>query len=69
MNIILREKEVRQKIMQTINESELPAFMVRTILKDYYEQLESIEQQQYQEALAEEQKKEDKKNKGKEAIK
>lgn len=61
MNIIVREKEVRQQIMQIINESNLPAFIVRTILKDYYEQLEPIEQQQYQEALAEEQKKEEKK--------
>lgn len=60
-NIIVREKEVRQDILKIINESQLPAFIVRIILKDYYEQLEPIEQQQYQEALTEEQKKEEKK--------
>lgn len=66
-HIIIREREVRQDILKIINESELPAFMVRTILKDYYEQLEPIEQQQYKEALQqyeqEQQAKEEKKKK------
>lgn len=45
--LILKERETREKIVQTINESGLPAIMLRSIFKDVLEQLNILEQQQY----------------------
>ena len=55
--VILKEREVKEKIVETINSSGLPAFMLKTILKDLFEQLNVIEQQQYEEALKNKEKK------------
>lgn len=55
--VILKEREVKEKIVETINTSGLPAFMLKTILKDLFEQLNVIEQQQYEEALKNKEKK------------
>lgn len=55
--VILKEREVREKIVEIINNSGLPAFMLKTIIKDLYGQLEAIEQQQYAEALKNKEKK------------
>lgn len=41
-------KETKQKLLQTINESNLPAFILEPILKDYYEQIIKISEQQYE---------------------
>ena len=49
--VILKERELRENIVETINKSGLPAFMLKTFIKDLYNQLEVIEQQQYAEAL------------------
>ena len=49
--LILKEREVREKIAEIINNSGLPAFVLKTIIKEFYEQLNVIEQQQYGEAL------------------
>lgn len=49
--IIIKEKEVREKIINIINSSELPAFILKPIIKDLYEQLNNIEEQQYQQAI------------------
>lgn len=49
--IILKEREVREKIVETINNSGLPAFVLKNIIKELYDQLSNIEQQQYEEAL------------------
>jgi len=50
-DLILREKEIRQKIVNIINNSGLPAILVKPMLKDFLEQVEVLEQKQYQEAL------------------
>lgn len=50
--LILREKEYRDKLTQISNEIGLPAFIMKAVVKDLYEQLNNLEQQQYQEALA-----------------
>lgn len=55
--VILKEREVREKVVEIINNSGLPAFMLKPIIKDLYDQLEVVEQQQYAEALKNKEKK------------
>jgi hypothetical protein len=50
--LILKEREYRDKLTQTSNEIGLPAFIMKAVVKDLFEQLTNLEQQQYQEALA-----------------
>ena len=49
--LILKERETREKVVEIINDSGLPAVMLKTIIKELYDQLNVIEQQQYEEAL------------------
>lgn len=49
--IILREREYREKLANITNEIQLPAFILKPIIKEMYEQLNMIEEQQYNEAL------------------
>ena len=61
-DLIIRESETRQKLADTINNSNLPAFILEPMIKDIYEQVTKIKEQQYNEAKASlEQKKEKKK--------
>lgn len=55
--LIIKEREFKENIVKTINDSGLPAFMLKPIIKDLYGQLEVIEQQQYAEALKNKEKK------------
>lgn len=48
--IILKERELKEKLVQTINSSKLPAFILKPMLKELYEQLNMLEQQQYEQA-------------------
>ena len=57
--VILKERETREKIVQVINESELPAFILKPIFKDILEQINEIEIQQYNLALSNKIKEED----------
>lgn len=50
-NIILKERELREKLAEVVNDSGLPAFILKPIVKEMYEQLVNIEQQQYEEAI------------------
>lgn len=50
--LILKEVEYREKITNLTNEIGLPAFIIKPIIKDLFEQLSNLEQQQYQQALA-----------------
>ena len=59
--LILKEREFKMKIIDLINNSNLPAFILKPTLKDLYEQLNDLEQQQYEEAKKA---KEEKKSKG-----
>ena len=49
--VIIKNMEFKQKLVGLINESGLPAFILKPIFKDIYEQLNVLEQQQYQEVL------------------
>ena len=49
-DIILKEKELRVNVRDAINKSKLPAFIVKSILKDFFEQTCFLEQQQYEKA-------------------
>nr|DAR36287.1 MAG TPA: hypothetical protein [Caudoviricetes sp.] len=48
--LILKNEEFKEKIVQDINESQLPAFILKPIIKDIYEQIITLEQKQYMEA-------------------
>lgn len=63
----LRIEEVRNQIANTINEANLPAYILKPIVKDFYTQLQNLEQQeliqaqrQYEKSLNEEKKTENK---------
>lgn len=60
--LILKEVEYREKITNLTNEIGLPAFIIKPIIKDLFEQLTNLEQQQYQQALAIKKEKEEKAN-------
>lgn len=50
--LILKERETKEKIVQIINESELPAFILKPIFKDILEQINQIEMEQYNLAIS-----------------
>lgn len=64
--LILKERETKEKIVQVVNESGLPAFILKPILKEFYEQVVVLEENQYQQALNSKQ--EEKKGTKKEAT-
>lgn len=49
--LILKDREVKQRLVEVINDSNLPAFILKPIIKEIYEQLNNLTEQQYQEAL------------------
>lgn len=46
--IILRERELRDTIVQIINKANLPAFIIKPIIKELYEQIIMLEDKQYE---------------------
>lgn len=62
--LILKEAEYRNKIVQLTNESKLPAFIIKSVVKDLYEEIINIEKQQYEQALNYKQQKELEEKKG-----
>lgn len=40
----LRIEEVKNQIANTINEAKLPAYLLKPIIKDFYMQLQNLEQ-------------------------
>lgn len=63
----LKIEEIRNQIANTINEANLPAYILKPIIKDFYTQLQNLEQQeliqaqrQYKKSLNEEKKIENK---------
>lgn len=59
--LILKERETREKVVDLINNSGLPAVMLKPIFKEMYDQISSIEAQQYNQALANKKEKKSKK--------
>ena len=58
--LILKERETKEKLIEIINNSNLPAFILKPILKDLFEQTNLIEAQQYEQAKKQVENKEDK---------
>lgn len=58
--ITLQVEEFKQKIVQLINNSKLPAFIIRPIIIDINNQLVQLEQAQYEADLKEYKEKEEK---------
>ena len=48
--VILMKKEFEENLVELINESKLPAFILKPIIKDLLEQLNLLEQQQLEQA-------------------
>ena len=63
--LIIKETEFKQELVNAINNSGLPAFMLEPMLKDIYEQVQREKERQYQEAVMAKEK-ETKKKEGKE---
>ena len=60
--LIVKEQETRENLVKVLNESKLPACMLEPILKEMYEQVSKLKEEQYNQAKANlEQKKEKKK--------
>lgn len=49
--LIIREREFKAKLVELINNSNLPAFIIKPTLKDLFGQVNLLEEQQYNEAL------------------
>ncbi len=49
--LIIKEKKFREEIAELINNSEIPAIMIKPILKELYEQVSILEIQQYNKAV------------------
>lgn len=60
--LIIKEREFKEKLVQGINESGLPACMIKPALKEMFEQASVLEQQQYEIACANKDKKEKEEN-------
>lgn len=60
--ILIKERELRNGIAELINKAELPAIIIKPILKDMYDQINILEQQQYELALKNIKEKEEKKD-------
>lgn len=48
--IIVKEREIRNKVVELVNTSGLPAFILKPIFKEMYDQLCIVDNQQYEEA-------------------
>lgn len=46
--IIIKERQLREDISKLINDAKLPAIILKPILKEFYEQILILEQQQYE---------------------
>lgn len=59
--LILKERETKEKIVELINNSNLPAVMIRPILEEMLRQISIVEEKQYEQALKSKEQKKDKK--------
>ena len=60
-DLIILAHEFKQELVNTINNSGLPAFVLEPIIKDIYEQILKEDNRQYQEAVMAKEKKNKKK--------
>lgn len=67
--LILKDRRFKEDIINVVNNSGLPAFMIKPFFKELLEQLETLEQKQYEEAIRIKQKEEQEKQDTKEENK
>lgn len=48
--LIIKERETREKLVELVNNSQLPAILLKPMFKDMLEQLNIIEETQYNQA-------------------
>ena len=67
--LILKERKIREDIVNAINDANLPAFILKPIIKELHDEIIALDNEQYAEALKikeaqekEETKEEDKKD-------
>ena len=46
-NLILKERETKQKLVDVISQAHLPAFILQYIIKDLYEEVSRLASEQY----------------------
>lgn len=49
--IIIEERKLRENLVQVLNNSNLPAIIKKYVLREMFEQIEVIEQKQYEQAV------------------
>ena len=49
--LILKEREIKEELIKIINNSGLPAFILKSIIKEFLEQLNILSDQEYKESL------------------
>lgn len=50
-DLIIKEREFKENLVKTVNESKLPAFIMKSVLKEMLEQINLLEIQQYNQAV------------------
>ncbi len=50
-DLIILERQTKEKIAEIINTSNLPAFVLKSMMQDFFNQLNIIGEKQYQEAI------------------
>lgn len=48
--LILKERELKENLVNAMNESGLPAFILRSVLKDFLDTVDILEAQEYEKA-------------------
>ena len=48
--LIVKEREIRNQLEELVNNSGLPALILKPIARDFYEQISQLEQTQYENA-------------------
>ena len=58
--LILNERKFKEEIINIVNNSNLPAFIIKPFLQDLLRQIDTLEQKQYEEAKKAEEEKQKK---------
>lgn len=61
--LILKERELKEEIVQAINRASLPAVMIKPIINELLIQITALEQEQYEQAKINRQKEQEERNK------
>lgn len=49
--LLIKQKKLGEQIASLINSANLPAFIIKPVIKDLFDQLDKIEEEQYRQAL------------------